>query len=69
MQFVKQLLKKGNTVHATIRHDGNEDLQQLKKKDKKLSIGTLDVTDPESIKVNCKRLPVTSLLNAADQAL
>ena len=51
MQFVKQLLEKGNTVHATIRHEGNEELNQLQTKNKKLSIGSLDVTDPESIKV------------------
>lgn len=49
-EFVKQLLAKGNTVHATIRHDGNEELHQLQKKNEKLSVGSLDVTDPESIK-------------------
>ncbi len=53
MQFAKQLLEKGNTVHATIRHGGNEELHQLQKKNKALSIGILDVTDPESIKVGC----------------
>ena len=57
VQFVKQLVEKGNVVHATVRHEGNGELQWLQRKNENLSIGIVDVTDSSSIKVS----PLTAI--------
>lgn len=48
---MEQLLAKGNTVYATVRDEGNMEMQRLEDKNKALNIGILDVADPESINV------------------
>jgi len=51
-QFVKQLISKKNSVHATVRHGGSDELLWLQKKNAELSLGHVDVSDPASIKVS-----------------
>lgn len=50
LEFVRQLLAKGNTVHATARKpDASKGLQDLKRNNESLSLATLDVANPNSI--------------------
>lgn len=49
-EFVKQLISSKNSVHATVRHGGSDELLWLQKKNAHLSIGHVDVSDPASIK-------------------
>lgn len=49
MQFARQLLAKGNTVHATARKpEQAKELQGLKTE--QLSISALDTSDPDAIR-------------------
>lgn len=48
VQLVRQLLAKGNEVHATARSSNNA----LSKLSDKVQVGQLDVSDPTAIKVS-----------------
>lgn len=56
MQFVRQLLERGNTVHATARKPRDSPGLQELSSNKELSVETLDTSQPESIREWAKGL-------------
>ena len=74
MQFARQLLARGNTVHATARRpEQAKELQDIKTD--QLSITSLDTSDPDTIRhwaaqlKGQKKFDVSSLLMLEDAGL